>query len=330
MNEKGIALVTGGCGFIGQHLVRALLHLGKTVRVMDLNAMPEDLNDKVEFISGSILDRDLLHVAMQGTNQVYHLAAIPHLWRSKVADYQKVNVEGTKLVLDAASHCQLDRFVYTSSETVLRGWRQENRIPIDESQPLPEPEELPGPYSRSKLLAELEVGKAIQQGLPGVIVYPTVPIGPGDANLTPPTRMIKDFINGKNPAYLECNLNLIPVQSVAQGHILAAENGKVGERFILGQENFLLSQILDMIEELTGKQMPKRKINISTAVITAKAMEFAARISGKPPAASLEGVRLAGTGFTFNCQKAREQLGLPSRSISQALRETIDWLQSFD
>lgn len=328
MTSAGISLVTGGCGFIGRHLVQALASQGKPVRVLDRNPVPEKLPTEVEVLKGSILDKKLLNRAMQGINVVYHLAAIPHLWMANTADYEKVNVQGTRCVLEAASQVNLNSFVYTSSETVLRGWRDRDRLPVDESQPLPKLKELPGPYSRSKLLAELEVRQAIQRGLPGVVVYPTVPIGPGDDNLTPPTRMIRDFLNGKNPAYLECNLNLIPVQGVAEGHVLAAEKGQVGERYILGQDNYKLSELLQLIEQLSGISMPTRKVGYSTAVLTAKAMEVAAKISGKAPAASVEGVRLAGAGFTFNCSKAQQELGLAQYSIPDGLNQTINWLQS--
>jgi dihydroflavonol-4-reductase len=300
---------------------------GKQVRVLDLNPVPQELPPEVEILTGSILDKDLLNQAMQGVGVVYHLAAIPHLWVSDTTEYQKVNVEGTRCILEAASQFDLDRFVYTSSETVLRGWRKRGQGPIDESQPLPKPEELPGPYSRSKLMAQLEVHQAIENGLPGIVVYPTVPIGPGDDNMTPPARMIRDFLNGKNPAYLECNLNLIPVQAVAEGHILAAEKGQVDERYILGQDNYKLSEVLQLIEEFSGLKMPGRKVSYNTAVLTARAMEFASRISGKVPAASVEGVRLAGAGFTFDCSKARNELGLPQYAIPQSLQETIHYLR---
>ena len=325
-----MALVTGGCGFIGQHLVRALIDRGWAVRVLDISAAPGSLGDKVELFTGSILDRDLLSQSMHGVSEVYHMAAISHLWALNTTDYEKVNLWGTQNVLETAREAALNRFVYTSSETVLRGWRNQLQTPIDESQPLPRPEDLPGPYSRSKLMAELKVREAIENGLPGLVVYPTVPIGAGDTNMTPPTRMIRDFLNGKNPAYLECNLNLIPVQAVAEGHILAAEKGKVGGRYILGQDNFKLSELLLLLEQLSGKKMPKRQVGYRTALMTAKAMEISATISGKIPAASVEGVRLAGTSFTFDCSSAKKDLGLPQTSIRQALHQTIKWLLQMD
>lgn len=327
MNERGISLVTGGCGFIGKHLVQALLDQDREVRVLDKNPEPTLFGDQAEVWKGSILDKDLLYRAMRDVSVVYHLAAIPHLWTLKATDYHEVNVLGTQYVIDAAQQADLDRFVYTSSETVLRGWRNRSIDPINESQPLPQPQELAGPYSRSKLTAERKVWQAIDQGLPGVVVYPTVPIGAGDTNLTPPTRMIRDFLDGKNPAYLECNLNLISVKAVAEGHILAAEKGKVGERFILGQENVSLSQLLQLIQRQTGIKMPKRKVGYKTALLTAKAMEYTARLTKIMPSASIEGVRLAGANAVFDCRKAKEELGLPRYSIPQALEETINWLQ---
>ena len=327
MSEEGISLVTGGCGFIGQHLVQALIDAGKPVRVLDINPPPESFSSLVDVHSGSILDKDLLKKAMKDVAVVYHLAAIPHLWTKDLANYQEINVEGTRCVIEAAQKMPVERFIYTSSETVLRGWRNRNSQPIDETQALPEPDELAGPYSISKLEAELLVWKAIDQGLPGIVLYPTIPIGAGDINLTAPTCMIRDFINGRNPAYLECKINLIPVKAVAAGHLLAAEKGKVGQRYILGQDNFEMSAFLQLLEKISGSKMPTRKVNYRTAILTAKAMELASRVSGKTPAASVEGVRLAGAKMTFDCSKARNELGLPQYAIPEALRQTIEWLK---
>jgi dihydroflavonol-4-reductase len=233
-------------------------------------------------------------------------------------------------VLAAAVNSGIKRLVYTSSETMLRGWRNRSSNPIDESEPLPDLDELPGPYSRSKLKAELEVNKAVKQGMPAVVVYPTIPIGAGDTNLTPPTRMIKDFLNEKNPAFLECNLNLIPVQAVAEGHILAAEKGVIGDRYILGQENMKMSELLKLLEQFSGRKMPGREVPYSMALLIAKSMEYAAKFSGKPPPASVEGVRLARANMMFDRIKAQQELGLSKYSLQEALEQTIAWLRNMD
>ncbi len=322
-----MSLVTGGCGFIGRHLVQTLINHGQPVRVLDISHCKEVFQGEIDFWSGSILDKDLLYNAMQGVSVVYHLAGIPHLWSKDPGDFYNLNVAGTKSVVEVAGGVGLQKFIYTSSETVLRGWRNSSNSPINESQPLPELNELPGPYSRSKLQAEQIVVQEIKRGLPGVIVYPTIPIGAGDINLTPPTQMIKNFLNGKTLAYMECNLNLIPVKAVAEGHILAAEKGTIGGRYILGQENFKMSQLLRLIEEHLDKPMPKRRVAYPMANIAARIMEFIARFSKKLPPASLEGVRLAGANMMFDSSKARRELALPQYSIPQALAETAQWLQ---
>ena len=326
MSVQAGSLVTGGLGFIGRHLVQALINRGKPVRVLDLNPNSQEFTGAVDIWQGSILDRNLLAQVLEGVTEVYHLAAIPHLWSLNSDDFLEVNFKGTEILLDEVKKFPINKFVYTSSETVLRGWRHKSAEPIDETQPLPLPEELPGPYSRSKLLAEKAVQQAVLDGVPAVIVYPTIPIGAGDINLTPPTRMIKDFLNGKTPAYMECNLNLIPVKAVAEGHILAAEKGEVGERYILGQDNMKMSELLWMIEQQLGKKMPKRKVPYGVAKLTAHVMEFAARFSKKVPPASVEGVRLAGSNMVFDSSKARRELSLPQYSISQALAEMAKWL----
>ena len=327
MIKPGISLVTGGCGFIGRHVVQTLIDQGQPVRVLDINPQPDLFQGKADIWYGTILDPDIAMRAMQDISVVYHLAAIPHLWSTSTEEFQEINVQGTENMINSALEAGVKRFIYTSSETVLRGWRNQSPTAIDETQPLPHPAELPGPYSKSKLIAELKVIDAIDQGLPAIVVYPTVPVGAGDYNLTPPTRMIRDFILGKNPAYLECILNLIPVQAAAAGHVAAAHKGVVGERYILGQDNLKLSEILKLLQQITGKNMPKRQVNYTTALLTAKAMELSAKITGKAPAASVEGVRLAGSNMTFDCSKARKELGLPQYSIPLALQETVQWLQ---
>ncbi|TDI65936.1 MAG: NAD-dependent epimerase/dehydratase family protein [Bacteroidetes bacterium] len=327
MSAHGFSLVTGGLGFIGRHLVEALIKRGKQVRVLDINPNTRQFHGEVDIYKGSILDRNIIEQVLEGVTDVYHLAAIPHLWSLNTNDFFEVNFKGTEILLNEAKKFPINRFVYTSSEAVLSGWRHKSIEPIDETQPLPLPEELPGPYSRSKLLAEKAVHKAVQEGLPAVIVYPTIPIGAGDVNLTPPTRMIKDFLNGKTLAYLECNLNLIPVKAVAEGHILAAEMGSVGERYILGQDNMKMSELLLMIEQQLGRKMPKRKVPYSVAILAARVMELMAKLNHKMPPASVEGVRLAGTNMVFDCSKARKELALSQYSTPQALLEAAGWLE---
>ena len=327
MSSEGISLVTGGCGFIGRHLVKILIDRGYHVRVLDLLGDSSMFHHSVDLRIGSILDKKALTDALKGVNVVYHLAAVPHLWSLNPHDFYRINVEGTKTLLQVAHEFDLDRFIYTSSETVLRSWKDQSNQLINEMTPLPNLDELPGPYSKSKFLAEQLVMAAINDGFPGLVVYPTIPIGPGDINLTPPTKMIRDFLIGKNLAYMECNLNLIPVQLVAYGHVAAAERGVIGGRYILGQENHKMSELLSMIESQIGKKMPKTKVPYLAALASAKVMEWKAQFTKTIPQASIEGVRLAAANMHFDCTKSIKELRLPPGSVKKALDEAAQWLE---
>ena len=323
-----ISLVTGGAGFIGRHLVHQLLQRNHQVRVLDIAEMDSTFPPDVEIYQGSILDEALLTKAMNGMDYLFHLAANPHLWAPDKSVFHRINYEGTKKVLENAVKNEVHKIVYTSSETLLKSYRWKHQAAVNEASSMPELEDLPGPYSRSKMLAEQEAYKAADAGLPVVIVYPTTPVGPGDVNLTPPTRMIMDFVNGKNPAYLDCALNYIAVEDAALGHILAAEKGKPGERYILGNQNLWLSEVLNILEQASGRPMPGRRIPYQVALLSALISEFLSdHITKKPPRASVEGVRLAGTHLTFDGSKARRELGLPENSIHHAFSSAVHWLQ---
>jgi len=322
------SLVTGGSGFIGQHLVRQLLERGISVRVLDVKKPAKDFPKGVQFIQGSVLDKELIAKALKGVDTLYHLAANPHLWAKDKRVFLRLNYEGTKLVLQQAAKANLERIIYTSTEAILGSFRHPPAFLITEETPLPKPEEMAGPYTHSKMLAELEARTAIEHGLPLCIVYPSTPVGPGDANLTASTAMIRDFLNGKNPAYYNCTLNWIAVEDVALGHFLAAEKGRIGEGYILGNENCSLSRILTLLEENLGVRMPRRRIPFGLALGAARVAEFVSNhLTGKEPVASLEGVRLAKAGLELDCRKARQELGLPQTSIKKAILATAEWLK---
>lgn len=319
-------LVTGGAGFVGRHLVDALLARGRTVRVLDL-APPEGApwDDRVEAIRGSVTDRAAVDAAMAGTERVFHLAANPQLWARRPEDFPEVNHRGTETVLAAARRAGVARFVHTSSGAVLTGPRPPRLI--DESVALREAD-LAGAYAVSKWRAERAALAAAAEGLPVVVVNPTLPVGPGDRAPTPPTKLLIDLLNGDVPAYLECHLNLIDVRDAASGHILAAEHGRPGERYILGGTNLTLSGLLDLMVELTGLRMPKSKVPGAVALATAKAAEaMARRVTGKPPTATVTGVRLALWSAPMDNAKAVRELGLPVRPIRETLTDAIRWLQ---
>lgn len=246
--NRGCSLVTGGGGFIGLHLVRQLLERGETVKVLETADI--SLPSEVEVIRGSVNDAKTVRHALKGVQRCYHLAANPDLWARDKRVFQQINYEGTCTVLSEAARADLEVIVYTSTESILTGKHQNNR-PIDSSV-IRKLSEMPGPYCRSKFLAEQAAFKAARDGLPVVIVSPTLPIGPGDRRITPPTQMILNFLNHKIPAYLDCRFNMVDVRDVAHGHILAAERGRPGERYILGNENLTLGEFLLLIEEING------------------------------------------------------------------------------
>ena len=319
------SLVTGGGGFIGSHLVKQLLDRGETVKVLELS--DARLPSGVEVIRGSICDPDTVRNALKGVQRLYHLAANPNLWANDKREFQYVNYEGTCTILREAAKCNLEKIIYTSTESILTGSTNIDEQVDAEVQRLVK--EMPGPYCRSKFLAEQEAFKAAHNGLPVVIVAPTLPIGPGDNRLTPPTRMILDFINGTTPAYLNCGLNLVDVRDVAHGHILAAEHGRSGERYILGNENLYLSDLLLKIEEITGLTMPNIQVPYWIAFCAGAYSEFVSDfITHRPPAAPMNGVRLTRRPMFFNSDKAVHELGFSQNAIKDALADGIEWMNN--
>lgn len=319
------SLVTGGCGFIGNHLVDQLVARGYRVRVLDC-VEPPRRRSEVEYYLGSVLDADLVKNAVRGVNHLYHLAANPNLWTRHKEDFIRVNLEGTKVALSEAERWGVERIVYTSTESILKASRRNGHERIDETV-IRTLDDMPGPYCRSKFLAEQAALNAAHRGVPVVVVNPTLPVGPGDYRLTPPTRMLLDFLNGATFAYLECELNFIDVRDVAIGHIHAAERGRVGERYILGNENLKLSELLGLLRELTGLPMPKRRVSYPTAFVTAAISEFIAdRVTRRPPLAPLTGVRLVKFPARFDSRKAVTELELPQTPVRTSIADAVNWL----
>ncbi len=321
------ALVTGGCGFIGSHLVRILLEEGISVRILDLpDVSRENLRDlDFEDVQGDIRDREDVSRALEGVQWLFHTAANPHLWARDKGAFHSTNVEGTRTVLEAASQAELERVVYTSTESILVPPRAEEPITEDSS---PRLEDMVGPYCRSKYLAEQEALRRADEGLPVVIVNPTMPVGPGDRRLTPPSRMILDFLEGKISAYMGCPLNLVHVRDVSWGHLLAARKGTIGKRYILGGENLTDHRVFEMLAEIDGRRAPRLKVPGVAALAYAHLSEFVANhFTGKPPMAGITGVRLALRGPQFDSQKAVRELGLPRTPIRQALEEAVHWFR---
>jgi dihydroflavonol-4-reductase len=319
-------LVTGGCGFIGRNLVAKLVEDGNIVRVLD-PAEPDGLPPGVEHVRGSVTDPGAVDAAVNGVDCVYHLAGIPHFWTPKKGDLDLVNRGGTETVLEAARAHAVKRIVHCSTESILLPKRRA-REAVDESAS-PAVEDMPGPYTRSKCLGEQAALRAAGNGLDVIVVNPTVPIGPGDRNMTPPAAMIALFLEGGSPFFLDCVLNLVDVRDLADGIALAGARGRSGERYILGGENMPLRKLLRILGAASGRPMPKRAVPAVLALAAGTVSEWIAdRVTGKVPTATREGVRIALRSAPFDSTKGRRELGYAPRPVEGALTEAVAWLSA--
>ena len=314
------SLVTGGSGFIGRYLVRALVARGEFVRNLDRTVSTEPVPG-VEFVQGSVHDRVAVDRALDGIDCVYHLAGIAHLWVPDRAEFDRVNRLGTEIMLSAAMQRRVRRFVHCSTEAVMLPARGVGVI--DETVSV-SAAELPGPYTRSKYFAEQAALSTARAGMSVVIVNPTLPVGLGDHALTPPTAMLRQYLQGKMPLALNFVLNLVDVRDVAAGIILAAGHGRSGERYILGGENLSLKQLAGALDRLTGRDRVKAWIPGALALAAGAATEWIAdNLTRRMPVATTEGVRLALRSAPFDSSKARAELGYAPRPIAEALAITV-------
>ena len=317
-------LVTGANGFVGSHLARTLIEHGDQVRVLvrpesDLCAL-EGL--PVDIAYGDLRDPTALAPAVRGVKRVFHAAADYRLWASRPQEIYDTNVRGTQNLLEAARREGVERFIYTSSVATIAVERPSG-LPNEETET--ELREMVGHYKRSKYLAEQEALRAAQDGFPVIVVNPTTPVGPGDWKPTPTGRIILDFLNGRMPAYLQTGLNLVPVEDVAAGHWLAAERGRVGERYILGGRNLMLKEILDMLAAITGLPSPWVRLPHTVALVFGHADQLLSRLLDRPPRIPLEGVRMARHKMFVDGSKAQRELGFEPGSVEVALERAVNW-----
>ncbi len=320
-------VVTGGAGFIGSHLVERLVAAGHRVRVVERpGADAGHLPTGVEVVRADIRDREATARALAGGRLVYHLAANPNLWALDKGEFDAVNHRGTVHVLDAALAGGAERVVHVSTESILTRARSTGPIAEDVEVALAD---AVGPYCRSKLRAEDAAMARARAGAAVVIVNPTMPVGPGDRGLSPPTRLIRDFCDGRLPARMDCTLNLIDVRDVADGLIRAMDRGQPGRRYLLGGENLTLLGLLEILSRLTDVPVPRRVVPYPVGLAFAYLSEFWADwITRRPPKATVTGVRLTRRVMHFDASRSLGDLGLTPRPVAQSLADAVAWLRS--
>jgi len=322
------ALVTGATGFVGAAVARALNATSTEVRV--LIRRDSDLRNlgglKVEQAYGDLRDRDSLRRALSGCQQLYHVAAHYALWAKDPSVFYEVNVTGTRILLETARELGTERIVYTSTIGAIGlpigGGLGTEETPVSLSH-------MAGDYKRSKYLAEQEVLKLARAGLPVVIVNPSAPVGQGDIKPTPTGQMIVDFMKGRMWAYIETGMNLVDVDDVAVGHLLAMERGRIGERYILGNQNLSLREIFEILSKLTGVTAPRIKLPWQAILPLAHLNRWIADyLTHQSPRIPLEGVRMAKYRMHYDCSKAVRELGLPQNPVELALEKAVRWFRA--
>lgn len=320
------ALVTGATGFVGAAVARALLRDQWQVRVLARRGS-DRRNLKsldVEVSEGDLTDPDSLQRAAQSCDGLFHVAADYRLGARDPAELYRTNVEGTRNVLSAAHRSGVKRIVYTSSVATIG-------IPADgtpgDEQSANSLENMIGHYKRSKYLAEEVVREAAQAGASVVIVSPSTPVGPGDVKPTPTGQLVLDAAAGRMPAYVETGLNIVHVDDVAAGHLLAYERGKAGERYILGGQDMSLREILEMIARIEGRSPPRVRLPYAVVLPIAYLAEGFAMLSGRGGRITLEGVRMSRKKMFFSSAKALRELGYRWRPPLQAFEDAIRWFR---
>lgn len=322
-----LTIVTGGAGFIGSHLVNLLVESGRAVRVIEKPGVPvSHLPSGVDVVFADIRERAPLDPAMAGARWVYHLAANPNLWAPDPAEFDRVNHRGTVHVIDAAIGAGAERILHTSTESILT--KPGPAAMIDENVEIA-PEDTVGPYCLSKLMAERYAFEVAGRGQPVVVANPTMPVGPGDRGLSPPTRLILDFCRGKLPIAMDCTLNLIDVRDAALGLRRVMERGMTGRRYLLGGSNLTLMGLLGRLSQLTGVPIPRWQVPYPLGLAVAVASEFwADHVSGRPPRATVTGLHLARRLMHFDPSRSLTELCLTPRPLDDSLRDAVDWLRT--
>lgn len=325
MAAKDIAFLTGASGFVGSAVARRLIAEGFAVRgLVRPTSNRANLKDAgLEIVEGDIRDANLMAKAVQGARYVFHVAADYRLWAPDPEEIIRTNTQGTRAVMEAALTAGVERVVYTSSVATLR--LNADGSPSNETMPLAA-ENAIGAYKKSKILAERLVERMVaDEGLPAVIVNPSTPIGPRDVRPTPTGRIVVEAALGRMPAYVETGLNLVHVDDVAEGHVAALKQGTIGERYILGGQDMTLGKMLAEIAHLAGRKPPTLKLPRQIIYPIAYGAEAMARITGREPFATVDGLRMAKYKMFFSSAKAERELSYRARPAKEALAEAYRW-----
>ena len=313
-------LVTGASGFLGWHVARVLLERGYAVRAL-VRAGSQVPELDVERVTGDLRDPGSLDRAVSGCGLVFHVAADYRLWAQNPRELYQSNVDGTHNLLEAAHQARVERIVYTSTVGCIgipHGGVGEESVPVTLG-------DMVGDYKRSKYMAEAVALEYARDGLPVVVVNPTAPIGDHDFKPTPTGKIVADFLRGAMPAYIDTGLNVVDVRDTAEGHVLACERGRVGERYILGSENLTLAQILEKLARLTGRKAPTVQLPYVVAYCAGACSTAWSRLTGSPPRVPLNGVRMARKKMWVTHEKARRELGFNPGPADQALARAVQW-----
>lgn len=318
-------LITGAAGFIGSAVAHAALRCGYQVRVLVRGtSRRRNLHGlDAEVMQGDMRDEAGVRRALEGVRYLFHVAADYRLWAHDPGEIERNNLEGTGAVMRAALASGIERVVYTSSVATLRV--DSRTVAATEVDALA-PHEAIGAYKRSKVLAERLVEQMVAgQGLPAVIVNPSTPVGARDVRPTPTGRIIVEAATGRMPAFVETGLNVVAVDDVAQGHLLALERGRIGERYILGGDNITLEQLLAEIADLSGRRAPRMKLPIAPLYPLARAAEAAARLTGHEPFLTVDGLKMSANRMYFSSEKAERELGYRPAPHLEGLRAALSW-----